>query len=67
MLVWALAACIDGRATCRHDVLPNGVENVYICGAETAETQMPDATWSRYIRTPDGVVAIHIAGRCYEG
>jgi len=68
MLAWALAACVDGRATCRHEVLPNGVENLYICGAIRKDREMlPDATWSAYLRTYDGVVAIHIAGRCYEG
>ena len=68
MLAWALAACIDGRAICRHEILPNGVENLYICGATRPDRQqLPDATWSAYMRTYDGIVAIHIAGRCYEG
>ena len=68
MLAWALAACIDGRATCRHEVLPNGIENIYVCGAIRPDRQqLPDATWSAYMRTYDGIVAIHIAGRCYEG
>jgi len=68
LLAWALAACIDGRATCRHDVLPNGIENIYICGATRPDRDMlPDATWSSYLRTYDGIVAIHIAGRCHEG
>lgn len=67
MLAWALAACIDGRATCRHEILPDGVENIYICGAfREDQGTLPDASWSAYIRTRYGVVAIHIAGRCYQ-
>jgi hypothetical protein len=69
VLALALAACISGDATCRHDLTPHGVI-VYVCGVlpPGAHTQsLAETAWTASVLIAGRPHHYHVAARCHNG
>ena len=65
VLALALAACVSGDATCRHDLTPHGV-NVYVCDVFPQSQQLADKAWSHSVIIAGRPHHFHVAARCQE-